>query len=385
MLAAAVVASTLLSGCAQFMSGFGPNAASVETTASSAVPLRGIEVVKVDYALAHAVEQHQQDARFSSLDAGPSHPDHVAAPGDTLAVFLWEAPPAMLFTQQSVAGAGTGVTLGGTGMISLPVQTVDNAGNIVVPFAGNVHVAGHTLQDIGQTVVARLRGMANQPQAMVELAANNTQNITVVGDVAHSMEVPLDPGGVTLLRAIALAGGVNKPISKVSIQLSREGRVMTMPLQTVLRDPRQNIPLRAGDVVTALYQPSSFTVLGAVGKNAEVDFEASGISLAQAIARTGGLDDNRANPSGVFVFRFVAPDSLPGLHPTHVVDGRVPVIFEFNLRDPGVFFAAQTFPVRNHDLLYVSDSPQADMQKVLNVVGAIVYPFSTLNAMGVIK
>lgn len=56
-----------------------------------------------------------------------------------------------------------------------------------------------------------------------------------------------------------------------------------MPLETVVRDPKQNVVLQPNDVVTVYYQPLSFTVLGATGKNDELTFEATGITLSQAM------------------------------------------------------------------------------------------------------
>jgi polysaccharide export outer membrane protein len=70
-----------------------------------------------------------------------------------------------------------------------------------------------------------------------------------------------------------------------------------MPLIEIIRDPRQNIHLRSGDVVTALFQSNSFTALGASGRNEEIDFEAQGITLAQALGRIGGLQDMRFGPA----------------------------------------------------------------------------------------
>ena len=372
----------LLGGCAHFLPGTGPSEKTVQAAPSQA-SLKGIEVIPVNYTVARELERDQMQRRFSSVFRGAEHPEHLVGPGDVLQVYIWEAPPAMLFTAQAVASAG--LSLGGSGMVSLPAQTVDNSGDIAVPFAGRIHAAGLSLSQVEALVTKRLKGMANHPQVLVALAQNNTQNVTVVGNVQHSMELPLNPGGLRLLRALALAGGITRPVEKTSIQISRDGRVMTLPLQTILRDPRQNIALRAGDVVTALYQPSSFTVLGAAGRNAEIDFEASGITLAQALARAGGVDGSRSNPSGVFVFRFESPDALHWpKQPTTLVDGKVPTIFQFDLRDPATFFVAQSFPVQDHDLLYVSDSPSTDLQRVLGVVGSIVYPFASLQNLGVI-
>ncbi|MGC8703133.1 MAG: polysaccharide biosynthesis/export family protein [Thiomonas sp.] len=374
---------TLLGGCASFVPGAGPRTGSVEQAPQTA-SLRGIELVNVNYAVATALQRENQSRAFSSFFAEQKLTDYHVGPGDVLQVYIWEAPPAMLFTPQALTGSG--LSSSGTGTVTLPEQIVGNSGTVAVPFAGKIDVNGKTLSEIEAEITNRLRGKANHPQVIVRLARNNTQNITVVGNVQHSMEVPMMPGGVRLLRAIALAGGVTKPVEKTTIQISRGGRNMTLPLEAILRNPKDNIALQAGDVVTALYQPLSFTALGAIGRNGEVDFEANGISLAQALARIGGLDDNRSNPAGVFLFRMVPPDALPWPQkPTTLVDGKVPTIFQFDLRDPATFFVAQSFPVENKDLIYVSDAPAADLQKVLNVVGSIVYPFQTLQSFGVIK
>jgi polysaccharide export outer membrane protein len=372
-----------LGGCSPFLPEGGPDTASVEA-APQDPSLSGIELVKVNYSIASQLRTELEQNAFPSFFSGPEHADHLVAPGDVLQIFIWEAPPAVLFG--APAATADGMTAGGTGMITLPNQTVDNEGDINVPFAGTINVGGLALSQVGALITTRLQGKANQPQVLVSLAQNNTQDITVVGNVAHSMEVPINPGGIRLLRAIAMAGGVVAPVEQTSIQLSREGQVATLPLLTILNNPDEDIALQAGDVVTALNQPYSFTVLGATGHNAEINFKESGITLAQAISLAGGADDNRSNPSGVFLFRFLPPDSLSWPVPPHaLVQGKVPTIFQFDLRDPATFFAAQAFPMQDHDLLYITNAPSVELGKVLNLVGQIAYPFTTLQTMGVIK
>jgi polysaccharide biosynthesis/export protein len=371
-----------LGGCSLLPQG-GPMTASIEA-APQDPSLHGIELVKVDYAIASQLRTELEQNEFPSYFRGPEHTDHYVAPGDVLEIFIWEAPPAVLFSSPS--GISDGTITGSTGMVTLPDQTVDNAGDITVPFAGTIDVAGRTLSQVEALITARLRGKANQPQVLVSLAENNTQDITVVGNVTHSMEVPVTPGGIRLLHAVALAGGVVQPVEQTSIQLSRDGHVATLPLETILNNPDENIPLQAGDVVTAFNEPFSFTVLGASGHNDEISFKENGISLAQAIALAGGVDDSHANPTGVFLFRFVSPNALSWpIPPTALVQGKVPTIFQFDLRDPATFFAAQAFPMQDHDLLYVSNAPIVPLQKVLSIVAQIVYPFSTLQTLGVIK
>jgi polysaccharide export outer membrane protein len=143
--------------------------------------------------------------------------------------------------------------------------------------------------------------------------------------------------------------------------------------------------LQRGDVVTAMFQPLSFTALGATGKNEEINFEAQGISLAQALARTGGLRDERADAQGVFIFRFEPANALswPKQPVMNTADGKVAVIYRINLKDPASFFVAQTFQINNKDLLYVSNAPAAELQKFLNVVFSVAYP--VLNAVQATK
>jgi polysaccharide biosynthesis/export protein len=212
--------------------------------------------------------------------------------------------------------------------------------------------------------------------------------VTVVGDVRNSARFALTATGERLLDAIAASGGVSQPVGKVSIRITRqqkdEGRrvtqVATLPLDTIIMDPAQNILLQPGDVVTALHQSNSFTVLGATSKNEEVNFEAQGISLAQALARSGGLQDQRANPTAVFLFRFEDPtvlsDGPPGIARA---DGRVPVIYQIDLKNPASFFHAQDFPMRNRDVLYVANAPAAELQKFMNLLSSLVFPFNYFN------
>jgi hypothetical protein len=126
---------------------------------------------------------------------------------------------------------------------------------------------------------------------MLRVTKNVTSNATVVGEVKQSLRLPLTAKGEKVMDALAASGGVTQAVGKTTLQLSRGGESKQLPMQRLIEDPAQNILLEPGDVVTALYQPLSFTVLGATGKNEEINFEAQGISLAQ------GLIESRAGNS----------------------------------------------------------------------------------------
>jgi polysaccharide export outer membrane protein len=134
--------------------------------------------------------------------------------------------------------------------------------------------------------------------------------------------------------------------------------------------------LQPDDVVTVLHQPFSFVALGAFNKSAEIPFEGRGISLAEAMARAGGLRDNRANVGGVYVFRLepegaLDPAQIDGVPRTS--DGRVPVVYRLNLRDPRGFLIAQDFKMRDKDVLYVSVAPGADLRDFLSTVSSLAF------------
>jgi polysaccharide export outer membrane protein len=375
----AALAILLLCGCANVLPTIGPSRSAIVSSGdSSRSP--AIQVVDVDDAVTRRLLSQRSQRLFSETLREGTVPRTVGA-GDMLEVSIWEAPPATLFSGSMVQEPGAIST---SHVTTLPDQMVDDRGFIFVPFAGRVQAAGKSLQDIEAEIVQRLGGKANQPQVLVRLTHNSSSNVTVVGEVTTSMRVALVPGGDRLLDALAAAGGVRQPVTKMTIQVTRANNVYSLPLETIIRNPAQNVTLLPGDVVTALFQPFSFTALGATGKNDEVNFETQGISLAQALARSGGLIDTRSNPTGVFIFRFEPKDALDWSRQPVLTtpEGMVPVIFRVDLSKPSSFFLMQSFPVENRDVLYVSNSPVTELQKFLNLLFTVAYPVLAAKQVG---
>lgn len=369
-----LVISGSLSGCASFpgwLNSAGPSREQVQEKRDSKGVV-GIQLVDVNAAVTRELLGKHKRKLFSETFAKFHQPGYVVGPGDAVEVSIWEAPPAMLFGSPAVI-ASTGPAT--SKVTTFPEQMVDSEGAIYIPFAGNVQVAGHNPQWIEDEIAQRLKGKANQPQVLVRVTRNVTSNVTIVGDVASSTRMPLTPKGESLLDALAAAGGVRQPVNKMTLQITRGDTVQSMPLESIIRDPKQNIELQPGDLITALYQSQSYTVLGATGKNAEVDFEARGISLAQALARAGGLDDTRADARAVFIFRFEDKSALDWESPPMTTpEGKVPVIYQVDLKDPATFFVAQSFPIENQDVLYVSNAPAAELLKFVNIIATTLTP-----------
>lgn len=361
----------------------GPSSKAVLRSRNTEVGDAQIRMIDLTSDVARKVKEATRTAYFAENFGDGSPVGSVVGKGDTLDISIWEAPPATLFgTAASDVKLTTPIpTAKGT---SIPEQMVDSDGFVTVPFAGRIGASGRTPQEIARDIDNRLAGKAHLPQTIVRVSRNATRDVTVVGDVTSSMRVPLTARGERLLDVLATAGGVRQPVGKMTIQITRGNRSAAMPLETVILDPHENIKLQPDDVITALFQPYSFTALGGTGRNDEISFEGTGISLSQALGRVAGLQDSRADVKGVFIFRLEDPAALPpALQNSSAMtrDGKVPVIYRVNMKDPATFFIAQNFPIRNRDVLYVSNAPLADIQKFVNVISSTILPIATASTI----
>ncbi|AOJ01041.1 capsular biosynthesis protein [Burkholderia mayonis] len=336
-----------------------------------------IPVIDINESVTQRLLSERKNTTFAQVFSSQPVAEYLVGPGDVLQVSIWEAPPATLFGQLSI---NLGDEMGTSRATTFPEQMVNAEGTISVPFAGSVKAAGKTPREIEEAITQRLTGKAHQPQVLVRIIKNTSSNVTVVGEVNESTRMPLTAKGERLLDTLAAAGGVKQAVSKITIQLTRGGQHFSMPLDSIIRNPSQNIMLRPGDVVTAIYQSSSFIALGATGKNQEVDFEAKGISLTQALGRIGGPDDQRADAQGLFIFRFEDPSALGGQTGAwpRTAEGKVPVIYRLDLKDPRSFLVAQDFPINDKDVLYVANAPAAELQKFLNILTSSIFTVSSL-------
>lgn len=367
-----VFAATLaifMAGCSS-LGAAGPGTAAVRSADGDGLGEQSIAVVELDRGVTRRITALAQSRSFSEVFGEGRMQASLIQRGDMISVNIWEAPPAVLFGTGDARSA-VGSTAQGA---AIPDQQVDENGNVTIPFVGRLAVAGRTPSEVQQDITRRLRGRAHDPQALVRIVGNQASNVTVLGNVASTRRVPLTARGERILDVLAQAGGPTADVGKATLRMARGNVSATMPLDAIILDPAQNVTLRSDDVITVLDQPFSFTALGAVQRNAEVPFEGSGLTLAEALGRIGGLRDDRADIKGVFVFRFedasVLDPALAAATP-QTSDGRVPVIYRLNLANAASLFVAREFAMRDDDMLYVSSAPGADLQKFLSTVSNV--------------
>lgn len=271
----------------------------------------------------------------------------------------------------------------------IPVQMVGADGGITIPYAGRIVAAGHTPHEVESAVERRLAGKAVGPQALVMVLGSPANLVTVTGEAINGKRVPLNPGGDRLLDVIAAAGGAHASVHDTFVELSRDGVTASAPLALLVEHPEQNIFARPGDVLTLVQRPQTFSVFGATGKNAAITFDRDRLTVAEALAKSGGLDDQAADPRAVFLFRYEPDSVVKALGQPLAADapkGLSPVAYRFDLNDAKSYLLTKQFPVRDKDVVFVAN---AELQPVYrfftalqNVTGPVVTGFVVCNQSG---
>jgi polysaccharide export outer membrane protein len=372
------LAMLLLSACESLPTA-GPTYNQVRDIKPEKNPL-GAHLVALTPAVVQALRAHPAAPASIIERLRSNHPVDLLGPGDVLSISIYEAGNA-LFAPRRTTDADTP---GGSTEETLPKVQVDRNGMIMVPYGGEIHVAGLTTTAVQRIIESKLSSKTAQPQVLVSTLSNGSNIAYVSGDVRSPGRYPLSLAHERLLDMVALAGGPTHSPQDTLVKVDRGGRQATTSLQRIQTIPAENIAVQPLDRIQVDYLPRTYLAFGAAGHVEQVRFDAATLSLAEAVARVGGLDDNRANPEAVFLFRFEtahdartiglvpAEPDVPAMIPGAMAEG-TPVIYQVNLRDPQSFFAIQQFAMKDKDLLYIANAPTVQLYKFLQ----LIYTFAT--------
>jgi polysaccharide export outer membrane protein len=295
--------------------------------------------------------------------------------GDAVVVSIWEAAGGGLF-----GASPTDHVSSGSRSVTIPEQIVTQDGAISVPFGGRIQVAGRLPVEVQRSIEQRLAEKAIEPQAIVTITKSIANSATVTGEVVAGARLPLSVKGDRLLDLIATVGGAKAPVYETFVRLSRGGVTATIPMEALVSDPSENIYAQPGDVLTLVRLPQSFTVFGATGANSQIPFTAERMTLVEALAKAGGLQDQRADPAGVFLFRLEPPRIVSALGRPQLgtgPEGRTPVIYRLDLREAKSYFLAQRFPIEDKDIIYVANADLNEIQKFFTLLNTLTGPVIT--------
>jgi polysaccharide biosynthesis/export protein len=376
----AVLAVLALGGCTSFVPSDGPRSYQVTGGASLQAGDPGTpDHPKLNYVLVNldpdnvlklAAEPPDASLGFGAGALAAAPADVRIGVGDIVSATVFEAQAGGLFIPQE-PGTHTG------NFVSFPPQQINTDGAFMVPYGGAIRAVGMTPAQLERAIAASISSRALEPQVIVTVQERRSHEVNVTGDVNASTRFGIDPGGERLLGAISRAGGPRFPTYESMVTLQRGGQNEVASLGDIVANPRENIELQQGDTVIVTHQPRYFLALGAVGQLASITqlnqrfpFEDARLSLADAIARAGGLADAQANPTAVFLFRF---EHTPLLRQMGVplqpdAPAEMPTVYRTDFTNASTLFLAREFPMRNNDMIFVSNAPLTDYAKFLSII-----------------
>jgi polysaccharide export outer membrane protein len=309
-----------------------------------------------------AYRQPESPDRPTSGGSNLSAAVHISiAPGDSLKVRIYERYGGNIFPTISGMAADLGV------------QRVAEDGTIKVPVVGVVQVAGLNLNQVEDRIIQQLGNKVQEPEVIVDFEAPRTQTVMVSGDVKKPGRWSILDDIRTVADAINMAGGpvggspLAVPENQLEVVVRREGQVILRAQYSDLL-AGADIPVQKDDEIVVRSNPRVYTVLGAVMKSGNVEMTKANLSLLEALGNVGGLQDERANKTGVYVFR------MGDLLNNPTAKARV---FRLDLYQPVSIFVAQQFGIQARDVVYVTNAPLYEYDKILTSI------YRTLSIIGV--
>ena len=356
-----------IAGCATLPSS-GPTGGQIEKTAvapkEGAVPIQIVPVHKIaDVPGADVVAA----AVLPELTPPPTD---MIGPGDVLDINIYEAGVTLFSTSGGGGGVSQIAANPGVQVQKLPPTRVDDLGDITIPYAGTLHVAGITTGEVEAVIRNALSRMSQNPQVIVTLSQAITNSIIVGGEVARPGRLVLQTNRERLSDVIALAGGYRGEAKDLLLRIVRGEQSADVRINDLVENPKLDIRAYPGDRLMLIDDPRTFSILGASGRVEQVPFRRSSVSLAEAIATAGGVNPGVGNPAAIFVFRYVRDEQ----------GNEVPMVYHINMMRTGSYFLAQRFAMRDKDVLYFGNAAANQPSKLIQLISQLFSPILTVTS-----
>lgn len=342
-LAALALSVALLGGCA-----FAPGSYIATNNSSAEATDIPVQFHTINPAIINQLASQQQ--QLQNLLNNPTEQllanyDYRVGRGDILNITVWEHPELTIpaGSMRSAQEAG---------------NWVHSDGTIFYPYIGKVKVEGLRLAEIRELIAERLAKFIEKPQVDVTVAAFRSQKVYVTGEIAKPGTLPVTNVPLTLIEAINAAGGITDQANWEQVTLSRGGAKQSFNLRELYQNgnANQNIVLQHDDVLhIARNDGNKVFVLGEVRQPKSYMIGRSGMTLAEALADAGGLFEQTANASGIFVIRQADPAS-----------GLAADVFQLNAKNATALVLAEQFRLQERDIVYVTAAPVARWNRVIS-------------------
>lgn len=342
---AVLVLPFILSGCGSLLSGAGPSRLAVANNAES----QNYRIIDLS---ADTIAPYMRPAEAPTISsvALPSVPEIRLVPGDVLRIMIADsAAEGSLFAPLSTGGT------------VFDHVRIDSRGMLSLPYVGRQPVQGKSLPEVETLIRKRLKGIVSDVQVQVDVTGDLSGSVLVAGAVKTPGRFSALEGPLTLLDAINRAGGtqLEPHLSKVVVRTGQQS--YSFNYEELLAGKNQVVPPGAEIVVERARK--RFVAMGAVGDPGLHDLPSNNPSLLEVLGTVKGLNETKADASGVFVFRLVSEDN----EETGLVESRAEV-FRLNMKEPAAMFLARQFLVQPEDAVYVTNAAVYEWQKIISPI-----------------
>ena len=311
-----------------------------------------IPIKQIDLTLIRQIRAEQKNSTMAqaqlNLFAKPS--GYKLGSGDVLQIVVWDHPELAAALGQPAQNTRPSD--------AAPGFVVDGDGNIQFPYVNHaIHAAGKTAEQVQREIYADLSKVFVKPQVTVRVASFRSSQVYVDGDVRAPGAQTINDIPMTLTEAISRSGGFAPTADQSRVTITRNGVAYPVNVAQMMKQGKNpaDIMLQPGDMLHVdAREDNTVYVMGEVNKPSPVPPLRDGtLTLAEALAQAGQLNQETSNPKQLFVLRSTAGDT--------------PVIYRLDARSPVSMLLANQFPLESKDIVYVDNSGLVRANRVLNL------------------
>lgn len=233
---------------------------------------------------------------------------------------------------------------------------VDQQGFVQFPLIGRIKASGVSVPQFTSNLRNQLQRYLKYSDPQVKIIEYRGNKFFIDGEVKQPGEFKIADAPISLYGAISMAGGATPTGDSNNIVLSRKGVTYNIGLQSLqqMGSSANQIYVQDGDSIHVNSQSrNKVYVLGEFGKVEPVPILEQGISLAQVLGESRGLDSNTANAAKIYVVR----DQL-GSQSTN--------IYIIDMQTITSFALANRFEMQPNDIVYVDPTGLTRWNRIIS-------------------
>ncbi|WP_106478274.1 polysaccharide export protein [Phytohalomonas tamaricis] len=236
-------------------------------------------------------------------------------------------------------------------------NVVHNDGTIFYPYIGRVQVLGKTVREVRAILTRALGDFVAEPQVEVNVASFQSQKVYVTGQVQNPGLQPITNVPMTLIDAVTQAGGMTQNADWHHVVLTRNGKEHIISIYDLLQNGQLGINqlMQNGDV---LHVPDigkqKVYVMGMVRQPGGIPMGGYAYSLTDALSQAGGINEDTADASGIFVIR------------KSLNKDKLATVYQLNAANAVAFVLGTEFELEPQDIIYVTAEPISRWNRVIS-------------------